>query len=121
MAPVAVSVVDAPAHIDEEEVLTDTLGTAFTTILVLAVTEQPLALVPVTEYVVVAEGLTVMLAEIAPVFHKKLVAPVTVNVVEAPAQIELEDAEILIDGTAFTMIVFDTLAEQLLLLEPVTE
>jgi hypothetical protein len=54
------------------------------------------------------------------VFHKKLEAPETVNVVEAPAQIELEDAEILIDGTAFTVIVFDTLAEQPLLLVPVT-
>jgi hypothetical protein len=118
---VAVSVVDAPAHIEEDDALTDTLGAAFTIMVVLDVTEQPLALVPVTEYVVVTDGLTVMLAEIAPVFHKKLVAPVTVNVVDAPAQIELEEAEILIDGTAFTTIVFDTLAEQPLLFVPVTE
>ena len=69
----------------------------------------------------VAEGLTVILAETAPVFHKKLVAPETVNVVEAPAQIVLEEAEILIDGTAFTTTVLDTLAEQPLLLVPVTE
>jgi len=34
-----------------------------------AVREQPLALVPVTEYVVVDVGLTVMLAVVCPVFH----------------------------------------------------
>ena len=48
-APAAVSVVDAPAHIDEDEALTDTFGAAFTTMVVLDVTEQPLAFVPVTE------------------------------------------------------------------------
>ena len=34
-----------------------------------AVPEQPLAFVPVTEYVVVEVGLTVMLAVVWPVFH----------------------------------------------------
>jgi hypothetical protein len=34
-----------------------------------AVPEQPLELVPVTEYVVVEEGLTVILAVVCPVFH----------------------------------------------------
>ena len=48
-APAAVSVVDAPAHIDKEEALTVTLGDAFTTIVTLAVTAQPFILVPVTE------------------------------------------------------------------------
>jgi hypothetical protein len=62
-----------------------------------------------------------MLAEIAPVFHKKLVAPVTVNVVDAPAQIELDEVEIFIVGIAFTTIVFETLVEQPLLFVPVTE
>jgi hypothetical protein len=62
-----------------------------------------------------------MLAETAPVLHKKLDAPETVSVVEAPAQIVLDEAEILIDGIAFTTIVFDALAEQPLLFVPVTE
>jgi hypothetical protein len=48
-APVAVSVVDEPAHIDEDDALTDTFGAAFTMIVMLEVTEQPLAFVPVTE------------------------------------------------------------------------
>jgi hypothetical protein len=48
-APEAVSVVDAPTQIDEDDALTDTLGAAFTTMVILEVTEQPLALVPVTE------------------------------------------------------------------------
>jgi hypothetical protein len=34
-----------------------------------AVPEHPLELVPVTEYVVVELGLTVMLAVVSPVFH----------------------------------------------------
>ena len=67
------------------------------------------------------EGLTEMLAEMAPVFHKKLDAPETVNVVEAPAQIEVEEAEMLIDGAEFTTMVFDSVAVQPLLLVPVTE
>jgi len=87
----------------------------------LDVAEQPLPVVPVTEYVVVTDGLTVTLAETAPVFHKKLDAPDTVSVVEAPAQIEEDKAEILIEGAEFTTIVFDSVAVQPLLLVPVTE
>lgn len=48
-APVAVSVADAPAQIDEVDVLTERLGDAFTNTVTLEVAEQPLALVPVTE------------------------------------------------------------------------
>jgi hypothetical protein len=48
-APVAVSVVDAPAQIVNDDELTDTFGAAFTTMVVLEVAEQPLAFVPVTE------------------------------------------------------------------------
>ena len=120
-APAAVRVVDAPAQIDDDEALAVTLGAALTTMVTLELAEQPLALVPVTEYVVVAEGLTEILADTAPVFHKKLDAPETVNDAEAPAQIEVEEAAMLIEGTAFTVIVFDTLAEQPLLPVPVTE
>ena len=43
------SVVDAPAHIDDDDALTATLGAALTLIVTLDEAEQPLALVPVTE------------------------------------------------------------------------
>jgi len=63
-------VVDAPAHIDETDALTLTEGNALTTTLTLPTAEQPFEFVPVTLYVVVAEGLTVILAAVAPVLHK---------------------------------------------------
>jgi len=47
--PVAVSVADAPAHIVDDEALTERLGEAFTTTVILEVAEHPLPLVPVTE------------------------------------------------------------------------
>jgi hypothetical protein len=47
-APLAVNVAEVPAQIEEAEALIFTLGTAFTTIVALAVLEQPLALIPVT-------------------------------------------------------------------------
>lgn len=43
--------------------------------------------VPVTVYVVLTEGLTVMLADVDPVLHKKVEAPLAVIVTEEPAQI----------------------------------
>jgi hypothetical protein len=48
VAPLAVNVAEAPAQMEEAEALIFTLGTAFTTTVVLAVLEQPLALIPVT-------------------------------------------------------------------------
>jgi len=68
-APVAVSVADAPTHIVDDEALTERLGDAFTTTVTLDVAEHPLALEPVTEYVVVAAGPTEILAPVAPVLH----------------------------------------------------
>jgi hypothetical protein len=62
-----------------------------------------------------------MLAEIAPVLHKKLVAPETVSVVEAPAQIEVDEALTFILGSTLTVIVFEILAEQPPELVPVQE
>ena len=44
-------------------------GAAFTTMATLPTAEQPLAFVPVTEYVVEAPGLTVILADVAPVLQ----------------------------------------------------
>jgi hypothetical protein len=45
------------------------LGAAFTVIVFDATAEHPLAFVPVTLYVAVAEGLTDILADVAPVLH----------------------------------------------------
>jgi hypothetical protein len=64
LAPLAVSVADAPTQISAGEAETDTLGAAFTATVTEAVPEQPLALVPVTVYVVVDAGLTTMLAPV---------------------------------------------------------
>ena len=47
-----------------------TLGKALTETVTDAVFEHPLEFVPVTEYVVVEPGLTVMLAVVWPVLHK---------------------------------------------------
>jgi hypothetical protein len=47
-APLAVKVADSPAQIEVAEVLILMLGAAFTTTVVLAVFEHPLALIPVT-------------------------------------------------------------------------
>jgi hypothetical protein len=65
-----VSVVDDPAQIVEDETLTFILGVAFTVIKADALALHPLEFVPVTEYVVVTLGLTVILAEVDPVLHK---------------------------------------------------
>ena len=47
-APLAVNVAEEPAQMEDAEALIFTLGTALTTIEVLAVFEQPFTLVPVT-------------------------------------------------------------------------
>ena len=120
-APAAVSVADAPAHIADDDALTVTFGAALTTTVTLELAEQPLAPVPVTEYVVVTAGLTTILAEVAPVFQRKLAPPETVNVADAPAQIDVADAAIFTLGIALTVIVFEMLAEQPLAFVPVTE
>jgi len=67
---VAVSVADAPTQIEVDDGVTTTVGLARTVIVFEALAEHPLALLPVTLYVVVADGLTDMLDEVAPVLHK---------------------------------------------------
>jgi len=63
-------VLEAPAHsVSGEAVAATEEGDAFTETVTEAVWEHPLELVPVTVYVVVSPGLTVMLAEVSPVFH----------------------------------------------------
>ena len=69
LAPLAVSTEVAPLHIADglAEAVTDGIG--FTVTLTVAVPEHPSAAVPVTEYVVVELGVTVMLAVLPPVFQ----------------------------------------------------
>jgi hypothetical protein len=69
-APLAVSVTDVPAQIVDEEALTFTLGATFTVIVFDNVAVQPLELVPVQEYVVVAEGLTVIEEDVEPLLQR---------------------------------------------------
>jgi len=61
---------DAPVQIAAGEASAVTFGNGSTVTVMEAVFEQPMELVPVTEYVVVVSGLTVMLADVAPVFHR---------------------------------------------------
>ena len=58
-----------PAQIDGGDAEAVTVIDEPTVTVTEAVPEHPLELVPVTEYVVVDVGLTVMLAVVCPVFH----------------------------------------------------
>jgi len=60
---------EPPAQIVAGDAEAVTLGNEPTETVTEAVPEQPLELVPVTEYVVVELGLTVMLAVVCPVLH----------------------------------------------------
>lgn len=119
--PEAVSVAEAPAQMVEEDELTDMPGDALTNTVTLDVAEHPLALVPVTAYVVVTPGLTEILAPVAPVLHTKLDPPPALSTVEFPWQITEGDALTVIAGTALTLTAKDALAEQPLEPVPVTE
>jgi len=68
-APLAVSTEVAPLHIAAGLAVALTDGNGFTVTLTVAVPEHPAPVVPVTVYVVVALGVTVMLAVLPPVFQ----------------------------------------------------
>jgi hypothetical protein len=68
-APEAVRAADVPAQIDDADALILTDGAALTVMVWVAEAAQPVVLVPVTLYIVVADGLTVMLAVVAPLLH----------------------------------------------------
>ena len=61
---------------------------------------------------VVDAGLTVILADVAPVLQEKEVPPLAVSVALAPAQIETVAGEIEAVGNGFTVTGFDAEAEQ---------
>jgi hypothetical protein len=68
----------------------------------------------------VAEGLTVIEDEVAPLLQTYDDPPLAVSVVDAPAQIEDEEALTLIDGNALTTTLTLPMAEQPLEFVPVT-
>jgi hypothetical protein len=60
---------DPPEQIVEGDAVAVTFGVAPTVTVTLTIFEHPLEFVPVTEYVVVDVGLTVMLDVVSPVLH----------------------------------------------------
>lgn len=94
VAPLPVSVVELPEHIVGGAAVAPTVGVAFTVTVTVAEPVQPPVL-PVTVYVVVAEGLATTeepVAALSPVdgLHEYVVAPPAVSVVEFPLHIEVE-------------------------------
>jgi len=91
----------------------DGVGAGLTVIVVLVVAEQPFAFVTVTVYVVVATGLTVSAAVVAPVLQTYAVPPAAVMVTAAPEQVipslavvpELSTTEVVGVGSGLTVIV----------------
>lgn len=104
IAPDAVRVVDSPEHITGE--FTAKTGSGVTVIVEAVVVEQPFD-VPVTVYVVVEAGLTVIAEVDDPLLQEYEVAPAAVNVEDCPAQI-LVDATVT-TGNAVTETVATTL------------
>jgi hypothetical protein len=91
-APLAVSVVLLPVHIEGAEGLIVTTGKGLTVTVTVAVLVQPAALVPVTVYVVVAVGdavTVVPVVELKPVEGVQLYveAPLAVRFVLCPVHI----------------------------------
>ncbi len=87
--PDAVSVDEPPIQIDGLEPVIEHTGGAFTVTVDVHELVQPLlASVTVTVYVVVAEGVMVIDAVVAPVLHRNDVPPDAVSVDEPPLQNE---------------------------------
>ena len=87
LAPLAVRVVLVPLQMLADAGVRVKVGKGFTVIVLVAVFEQPPALVPVTVYVVFAVGLTVMLVVVAPVFQLYETPPDAVSVAPEPLHI----------------------------------
>jgi len=99
--PLAVKVAFCPLQIGDG-LLMLAVGFVFTVKVLESVSVQPLAFVTVTEYVVVEEGETVMLAVVAPLLHEYVPPPLAVNVALCPTQM---GAGLLIEaaGAEFTV------------------
>ena len=100
------------------------IGNGLTVTVTVRVPTQPFALVPVTVYVVVAEGETVTAASVAksvePSFQTYETAPLAVSVVLSPLQIIADDGVTVIVGFGFTVTVTVAVLVQPLASIPVT-
>ena len=103
-APLAVNTDVAPLHIVDELAVAVTVGKEFTVTLTVAVPVHPAVLVPVTVYVVVELGVTVLLAPVPnPPDQLYVFAPLTVNTDVAPLHIAAGIADALTVGNRFTV------------------
>ena len=119
-APLAVNTEVAPLHIAAGLADAVTDGNGFTVTLTVAVPEHPAVLVPVTVYVVVELGVTVMLAVLPPVFQLYVFAPLAVSTDVAPLHIADGLAVAVTDGNGFTVTLIDVVLLQPLAKVPVT-
>jgi len=87
LAPLAVNTEVSPEHIDDGEAVTLIVGEEPTVTVTVAVFEHPTPLDPVTVYVVVALGVTVMLAVLSPVLQLYVLAPLPFKTIEFPVHI----------------------------------
>ncbi len=122
LAFAAVMVVDPPIQMAAELTLVVTFGNGFTTMVRVAVLVQPVAVVvPVTVYVVVAAGETVIATVVIPPGCQLYVlALLAVIVVEFPWQIVDWVAEVVVFGKGFTLMVRVAVVRQPVALVPVT-
>ena len=98
----------SPSQIIESVAVRVTSGNGLTTILILAVPVQPSGVVPVTVYVVVELGATLITGVVSEVLQRKVV-PVTVLVAvksaTAPSQISVALALMDTTGVGYTVMV----------------
>lgn len=97
-----------------------TLGSAFTTSVLVKLPVQPAVFVPTTEYVAVNAGLTETEALVAPVVQLYVVAPPAVKVAVWPEQIA-DGPVMAITGNALTVTVVRAVPVQPCVLVPDTE
>ena len=103
-APLAVNTELSPLHIADGLAVAATDGNGFTVTLTVAVPVHPAVLVPVTVYVVVELGVTVLLAPLPnPPDQLYVFAPFAVNTDVAPLHIAAGLAVAATDGNGFTV------------------
>jgi len=120
LAPLAVNTEVPPTHIDVGDAVTLIVGVEFTVTVTVAVLLHPTPLDPVTVYVVLLVGATVILAVLPPVLQLYVLPPLAVNTEVPPTHIDDGDAVILIVGVEFTVTVTVAVLLHPTPLDPVT-
>ena len=111
-----------PGHIVDGEAIAVTFGVGLTVIIILAVPEHPSAVVPVTVYVVVPVGDTVLELPLPKLCDQLYVfAPLAVSTEVAPLHIAAGLADALTDGNGFTVTLTVAVPVHPAVLVPVTE